>query len=82
MSAFAKRLIELRHASGLSQYELAKRAGLTRQAMSLLELGQREPNWATVQRLAKALAVSCEAFMDRRASTDEKKPKRSRPKKK
>jgi transcriptional regulator with XRE-family HTH domain len=63
-SAFAGRLVELREAAGITKYELARRAGMTRQALSLLERGEREPNWVTVQRLAAALGVSCEAFAD------------------
>jgi len=61
---FARRLVELRTAAELSQYELAKRTGLTRQAMSLLELGERQPNWETVQRLAAILGTSCDSFTD------------------
>lgn len=61
---FACRLREERERSGLSQYALAKMAGLTKQALSRLELGEREPNWKTVQLLAHALGVSCETFVD------------------
>jgi transcriptional regulator with XRE-family HTH domain len=71
--AFAVKLRELRAAAGISQYELAKRSGLSKQAISNLELGNREPAWATVVALAHAFGVSCEAFMvDGQA---EKKPK-------
>jgi transcriptional regulator with XRE-family HTH domain len=61
---FARRLQTLREAAGLSQYALAKRSGLSKQALSRLELGDREPSWTTVQSLAAALSVSCEAFVD------------------
>ncbi|SRR5579871_118991 len=63
-SFFADRLRGLRESAGLSQYALAKRAGLSKQAMSRLEMGEREPTWVTVQRIAAALGVSCEAFTD------------------
>ena len=63
-SSFATRLQSLRETAGLSQYALAKRSGLSKQAVSNLELGAREPSWVTVQRLAIALAVSCEEFTD------------------
>jgi transcriptional regulator with XRE-family HTH domain len=43
---------------------LAKLSGLSKQALSNLELGNREPNWNTVQRLAAALGVSCDDFID------------------
>lgn len=61
---FADRLQELRKAAGLSQYALARKAGLSKQALSHLELGNRGPAWNTVQLLAAALGVSCEAFSD------------------
>ena len=61
---FAERLRGLRESAGLSQYALAKRAGVSRQGMSRLEMGEREPTWITVQRIAAALGVSCEAFTD------------------
>jgi transcriptional regulator with XRE-family HTH domain len=59
---FADRLRACRQGKALSQYALAKRSGLTKQALSRLELGQRDPTWTTVQLLAAALGVSCEAF--------------------
>ena len=61
---FANRLHRLREKAGLSQYALAKLSGLSKQALSNLELGQREPNWNTVQRIAAALCISCELFLD------------------
>jgi transcriptional regulator with XRE-family HTH domain len=63
-STFAGQLVRLREAAGLSQYKLSRKAGLSRQALSLLELGEREPGWITVQRLANALGVDCRAFID------------------
>jgi transcriptional regulator with XRE-family HTH domain len=62
--AFADKLRALRESAGITQYQLAKRAGLTKQALSRLELGERQPFWATVQALAKALGVSCDAFAE------------------
>lgn len=63
-SNFATKLIELREAAGLSQTELGKRAGITKQAVSHLERGIREPTWGTVQVLAQALGVECQVFVD------------------
>src|SRR5262245_36686152 len=63
-SHFAEKLRERREFAGLSQYALAKLSGLTKQALSRLEMGEREPTWNTVQRLAAALGVDCRAFMD------------------
>lgn len=64
MTSFADRLRREREAAGLSQYALAKRSGLSKQALSNLEAGNREPTWQTVQLLALALDVSCETFVD------------------
>ncbi len=61
---FAARLKEIREEKGVSQYALAKSSGLSKQAISQLELGLREPNWQTVQLLALALGVDCTAFKD------------------
>jgi transcriptional regulator with XRE-family HTH domain len=58
-SHFARRLTELRKAAGLTQCALAKRAGVTTQAVTFLEEGERKPTWETVERLAAALDVSC-----------------------
>ncbi len=74
LHAFAQLLTNLREKAGLSIYALAKRAGMTRQGLSLLESGQREPGWETVQRLAMALDVSCEAFTDPSLSLPEIQP--------
>lgn len=61
---FAGRLRELREAAELSQYALARRSGVSKQMLSKLELGEREPSWVTVQKLAAALGVDCTEFND------------------
>jgi transcriptional regulator with XRE-family HTH domain len=58
---FADRLRALREGAGLSQYELARRTGLSKQTLSQLER-EREPSWGTARLLAKALGVSLTAF--------------------
>jgi predicted ATPase/DNA-binding XRE family transcriptional regulator len=58
---FGARVRRLREASGLTQEELAGRAGLTRNAVSLLERGERRrPHPHTVRALADALELSGE----------------------
>src|SRR4051794_29570296 len=59
---FADRLCSLREAAGLSQYEVAKRTGLSKETLSKLEKGDREPAWMTVRLLAHVLGVSITAF--------------------
>ncbi|HYT92782.1 MAG TPA: helix-turn-helix transcriptional regulator [Gemmataceae bacterium] len=61
---FAGRLKELREAAGLTQQQLAQRAGLHKLSVAKLEQGLREPSWATVQALAAALGVDCQAFQE------------------
>ena len=59
---FAARLRELRAAAGLTQRELAERAGMHPQSLVKLENEDREPTWATVLVLAAALGVKVQAF--------------------
>ena len=61
---FARRLKELREEEGLTQGELAIKAGLSVQAISALENETRAPSWETVRRLALALGVEEKAFKD------------------
>ena len=56
--SFGARLRRLREAAGLSQEELAERAGLSRKAISVLERGERKrPYPHTVRSLADALGL-------------------------
>lgn len=59
---FGGRLRELREQAGLTQLQLAERAGLHRQSIAKLELGERRPAWPTLLALAKGLGVSVESF--------------------
>lgn len=59
---FGQRLRELRDKAGLSQAELAAKAGLHRFGIAKLERGEREPAWNTVQKIAHALGLTCTAF--------------------
>lgn len=52
------RIAELRKENNLSQAELASKTGLTRQAISLYEIGKREPKLETWMKLAKFFGVS------------------------
>jgi DNA-binding XRE family transcriptional regulator len=59
---FAARLKELREEAGISQYALAKAAGISKQAVNMLERGSNEPSWETVRKLARALKLDVTAF--------------------
>lgn len=56
--ALSRRVALLRDAAGLPQHELAELARITRQAVSLIESGQRTAKISTVESLATALGVS------------------------
>jgi transcriptional regulator with XRE-family HTH domain len=76
-SAFAERLKRIREAAGMTQPQLAEKAGMNRFGVAKLEQAEREPSWATVQKLARALGVTCQEFADCEDSADrvmEEKP--------
>jgi transcriptional regulator with XRE-family HTH domain len=79
--SFGARLRELRERAGLTQGGLAGLAGMSQAGISDLEQerGGRRPSWETVQKLAKALGVTSEAFAEP-AESDEKR-ERGRPRK-
>jgi transcriptional regulator with XRE-family HTH domain len=60
---FGENLREARRAAGLSQEELAERAGVDRSAISDYERGRREPNLSTIVKLASALEISTETLV-------------------
>ena len=62
-SAFAYRLRELREAAGLTQKQLAERAGVALRTVSSLEQALYEPVWSTALALARALGVEVQAFI-------------------
>jgi len=75
---FAGRLTELRTAAGLTQQQLAEKAGLHRVEIAKLEGADRSPSWETVLALCVALGVPCEAFRTAPADAPKKGPGRPR----
>src|SRR5262249_8245842 len=61
-STFGTKLRQLREGKKLTQGQLAKLCALSRLQIIRLEMDQQGASWATVQQLAQALGVSCEAF--------------------
>lgn len=59
---FAERLRELRMAAGLTQKDLADRAGVALRTVSALEQGLYDATFPTVLSLAEALGTDCQAF--------------------
>jgi len=62
--ALGTRLWDLRRERNLSQRDLAGRADLSPNAVSLIERGEISPSVATLQRLAGALSVRMSYFFD------------------
>ncbi len=62
---FADRLVFLRQKKGLTQVELAKEMNITRSALSLYELGKREPDFALLSRFAEFFNVTTDYLMGR-----------------
>lgn len=58
MTDLGEVLTTARRASGLTQGELAERAGVTQAALSRYENGLREPDDATIERLARTLGIT------------------------
>jgi transcriptional regulator with XRE-family HTH domain len=59
---FSDRVKALRQTAGLSQSQLADRAGVGLPTVKDYEGGRRAPTLETAQRLAAALGVDCRAF--------------------
>jgi transcriptional regulator with XRE-family HTH domain len=62
--AFGRRIRDLRKARGLSQEELAERAGLHRTYVGGIERGERNPSLNNIGQIARALGVSIHDFFD------------------
>jgi transcriptional regulator with XRE-family HTH domain len=62
--SFATVLRRRRHAVGISQEELAHRAGITMRYVSLLETGKRVPTIVVVFALATGLNCSASEFVE------------------
>jgi transcriptional regulator with XRE-family HTH domain len=73
---FAGRLKDLREQAGLTQSQLADKAGMHKLTVAKLEQSLREPSWATVIALAAALDVPCTAFLQRPAQRPRQRPGR------
>lgn len=60
---FGINLRRLRHDQGVSQENLAERAGLHRTYVSSVERGERNVTLETIEKLSKALGVSMAKLM-------------------
>lgn len=66
---FAERLRELRKAKGLSQPEFAQAFNIASGTISMWETGKRQPDFDTLQKLAKFFGVTADYLL---GSEDEK----------
>jgi transcriptional regulator with XRE-family HTH domain len=77
--AIGRRLKALREAAGLTQQQLATRAGLSVSNLSQLEQGQKEdPRISTLIALAGAMGISVAAFVEETGPAAPPKPARPR----
>lgn len=63
MSVFSERMSELMKSNGLSQKELAIKAGVTESAMSYYAKGERTPRSDVLTRIAKALGTTTDYLL-------------------
>lgn len=68
--AVVRQLIALREQRGLSQRELADRAGMKQPQLARLETGQVEPKLDTLQRLAKAMGCHVQVTFQKVGKTE------------
>jgi len=60
---FAKRLATLRKEAGLTQKELADKLGVSRGTIGMYEIGQRDPDTETLQKLSDIFGVSVDYLL-------------------
>ncbi|WP_339615148.1 helix-turn-helix domain-containing protein [uncultured Gilvimarinus sp.] len=60
--ALGRRLKEIREANGLSQRELAKRAGVTNSSISMIEQGQVSPSVQSLEKVLGGIPMSLSHF--------------------
>lgn len=66
--SLAEKLVRRRRASGLSQVELARRAGVRPETLNRIERGHTTPDFATVRKLVLAMNAAEEQASMRNAS--------------
>lgn len=64
LAVFGKHVAELRHKRGLTQEQLAEKAGLAQRTIASIEQGQRWAKLSTLHKLAKALGVPRKELLD------------------
>ena len=67
-ATLAEKLVRRRQAAGLSQAELARRAGVRAETLNRIERGHTTPDFATVRKLVVAMDAAEKAHADRQLS--------------
>jgi transcriptional regulator with XRE-family HTH domain len=60
--SYGSHLRKLRERKGLSGEELGAKVGMTRQAISRLEVGSANPSLVVINKLCKGLGITVETF--------------------
>ena len=63
IETLAMRLKALREQRGMTQEQLAERAGISRGYLARLETARQDPRLSTLERLAKALRVNIDRLL-------------------
>ncbi len=64
ITAFGKRVAEIRKSQGMSQYTLAYESDISRSQIVLIENGESDPKISTILALARALGVELKELLD------------------
>jgi len=70
-----KRFLILRRERGFSQHKLAKKAGISQSALSLIERNKRIPKIETIEKIAKSLDIPVNFFIKEKLLTNREKEK-------
>lgn len=76
---FGTRITELRKKKKLTQSDVAKRLGIPRGTYSNYELGNREPDFSTAEKLADIFEVSIDYLLGRSEEENEKSREEEQP---
>lgn len=74
---FSQKLRELRKGRGFTQSTLAKATGISQSSIAAYELDEKNPTFLNVQKIARALGVSCLQLIDDEENGDPE-PKRKK----
>jgi len=64
MTSFADNLKNLRKTLGLTQFNMAIKAGISPQMISQYELGKTQPNSATLRKLSDTFGVNIDSLIN------------------